>query len=119
MKPKAQVVGLKTLDVKAQALKPGQDFTSAAIRAWKKRVFTEDEWNFLNTLPTAELRNRIQTGHALIGILHRPEMMNMTPQLAAMVSSNLYFQIEAIQKIIDARPSDLDLANSRRQNNNG
>lgn len=98
-KPKAQVVGLKTLDMRAQV--PG--FKSVPQRPHKKRVFTEDEWSFLNGLPTQELYWRIGQGRRLIGLLYRPEMLNMTRREADRISSNLRYQIEAIESIITAR----------------
>ena len=100
---KDQVVGLKTLKLHSQAISTGPAFMNTPARAKKRRVFTEDEWRYLNTRPTMELSQRIAYGQQLIGLLYRPEMLNMTPQKAAMISSNLRYQIEAIQQIIDSR----------------
>lgn len=91
------VVGLKSLKLNSQR---GVD---VAQRAHKKRVFTEDEYNFLQTLSIGELKNRQNLGRNLIAILYNPAAMNMTPKQAAAVSSNLKFQIDAIQNIINAK----------------
>lgn len=93
--PKAQIVGLNTLKL--------QSTINTVIRPHKKRVFTEDEWNFLNRQTTEDLKWRISQGDLIINLLKRPEMLNMTPAQAAMISSNLKFQQEAIREIIRSR----------------
>jgi len=97
--PKNQVVGLSTLRMNSSV--PG--FVSTEIRPLKKRVFTEDEINYLNTRSINDLRRRIETGRQLIGLLHRPDMLNMTQAHAAAISSNLKYQIETIQAIVDKK----------------
>lgn len=97
------IVGLNTLDLRARAARPGPDVVDVAVRAHKKRVFTEDEWNFLNTCPTLDLQHRIRQGDLLIGLLSRPEMLNMTADRANEISSNLRFQQDAIGDIIKHR----------------
>lgn len=99
-KPAAQIVGLKTLDMRSNV---AQMSRNTPIRALKKRVFTDDEWAFLNTCTDEDLRGRIQKGNMLIGILHRPEMMNMVPGESARISSNLRYQQEEIRSIIKNR----------------
>lgn len=99
MKPKAQVIGLNTLSLRATS----PTLLDTPQRALKRRVFTEDEWNFLNSLPTAELYYRIGKGDQLIHLLSRPEMMNMDSQKAAMITSNLRYQQDAIREIIESR----------------
>jgi len=79
---------------------------SAPARPKKKRVFTEDEYKFLESLPAADLLRRIRQGHHLIGLLEHPAMLNMTPREAARVSSNLRFQIDEITAIIRVRPEE-------------
>ena len=99
-KPQAQIVGLKTLDMRSNV---AQMSRNTPIRALKKRVFTDDEWAFLNTCTDDDLRGRIQKGNMLIGILYRPEMMNMVPGEAARISSNLKYQQDAIRGILASR----------------
>ena len=103
MATKPVVIGLKTLDMQ---MTTGPRLVDTAIRADKKRVFTEDEWKKLNKMSTAILKQKILTGDFLINILSRPEMMNMTPQQANMISSNLKFQQDAIREIIDSRSDE-------------
>ena len=95
------VVGLKTLRVSGDA--SGLNYVDLAVRAHKKRVFTDDEWKYLQSRPTAELHYRIAQGDFLIALLARPEMLNMTPTSAAKIQSNLRFQQDAIREIITAR----------------
>lgn len=96
---KDQIIGLKTLDLRSSLPK----LIDTPLKASKKRVFTEDEWEFLNTRPTKELWFRIRRGDFLIRLLHSPEMLNMTPAQASMISSNLRFQQDAIMEIIKSR----------------
>ena len=114
-KPKHVVVGLKTLELRGEVLRQAQDtgpsFLSTGLRPRKKRVFTEDEWRFLNSLPDEDLMARIGQGDRLIELLHRPEMLNMTQGLAAKVASNLRYQQDAIREIIKKRangPKEID-----------
>ncbi len=100
---KAQIIGLKTLKLQSDVQRTGMDAISTAIRAHKKRVFTENEWEFLNSLPDNELVWRIEKGDMLIGLLHRPEMMNMNPKEANKISSNLKYQQDAIRSILTNR----------------
>lgn len=93
------VIGLKTLDLNAVTA----PMLDTRLRPHRKRVFTEDEWNFLNTRPTAELQARVACGDTLIKLLYRPEMLNMTQRQADALSSNLRFQQDAIREIIKAR----------------
>ena len=99
-KPVAQTIALKTLDVRGAVALAS---SNVPIRALKKRVFTDDEWAFLNTCTDEDLRGRIGKGNMLIGILHRPEMMNMVPAESARISSNLRFQQDAIRDILKNR----------------
>lgn len=99
-KPKAQVIGLKTLDIRGAS---GMNHISTPVRPSKKRVFTENEYQELLRCSTKELRGRLAKGNFAIWLLHRPEMLNMTPVIANMVSSNVHFQMDEIQKIIDSR----------------
>jgi hypothetical protein len=99
MKPKAQIIGLNTLSLRATS----PTLLDTPQRALKRRVFTEDEWNFLNTRPTKELHYRIYKGDLLIDLLNRPEMMNMASQKAAEITSNLRYQQDAIREIIESR----------------
>ena len=99
MKPKAQVIKLKTLDM--QATMPNETFTP--LRPHKKRVFTEDEWRFLNTLSTAELFNRMKQGEILTKMLENYEWLNMTHGAAKTLTSNLHYQMDAIESIIKGR----------------
>ena len=96
-KPPAQVVTMKPLVLKGVSTAVGPD---------KKRVFSEDEWSKLNTESTITLRGRIARGQLLIRLLNSPEMLNVTPSEADMLSSNLNYQIEAIRSIIDNRPKE-------------
>lgn len=102
-KPKPVVVGLKTLDLKGVAVGTGPSWLDTGIRPNKKRVFTEDQWRFLNTRPDEDLLGRIKQGDFLISLLESPQMLNMTPKLAAMVASNLRYQQDAIREIIKKR----------------
>jgi hypothetical protein len=89
------VIQLKTVELRA---------VSPPRRAQQSGgVFTEDEWTFLNSLPTEELLRRIGWGKSLIGLLHNPAMVNMTQKEASRRSSNLEYQIQAIMKIIEER----------------
>ena len=72
-------------------------------RPQHKNVFTDEKWAKLNAMPTRSLRLRIRKGHYLIRNLHSPEKLNMTKGEAAKISSNLRFQIDEIQRIIDRR----------------
>lgn len=92
------IVGLKTLDIRAKL--PTLDTPERAI---KKRVFTENEWSYLNSRSTAELHHRVRMGDHLIELLYRPEMLNMTQTQAHVISSNLRYQQDAIREIIKAR----------------
>ena len=94
------VIQLKTVNLQAKPV--GMSDKSLSIRAMKKRVFTEDQWAMLNTQPDYDLRERIDRGDLIISLLYRPEM-NITKLKADEVSSNLRFQQDAIQKIIDFR----------------
>ena len=96
---KGIVIGLKTIDVRAKTM----PVVSAPQRAFKQRIFTEDEWNYLNTLPTRELRQRVEFGNLIIRLLYQPEMLNMTPRQADALSSNLRYQQDAIREIIKSR----------------
>jgi len=92
-------VGLKTLTLKATS----PDIVSGPVRPHKKRVFTEDEYKFLNTRSTEDLFARVLQGRRLIELLHRPDMLNMTPKSAAYYSSNLKYQIDEIYVILKSR----------------
>lgn len=95
----SQIVGLKTLNIKSNL----SSFTSNQIRPIKKRVFTEDEINFLNTRAVNDLETRIQRGNMIISLLYNPSMLNMTQSQADMISSNLRYQIDTIREIIRSR----------------
>lgn len=99
-KPKAQIVGLKTLDMRGSS---GMNHVSTAVRPNMKRVFTEAEYQMLLQCSTENLRQRLAKGHMVIGLLHRPDMLNMTPKMANEISSNVHFQMDEIQKIINSR----------------
>lgn len=101
-KPPAQVIGLNTLKLSGTAVMASK-VVSVPYPASKKRVFTDEQWQFLNTLSNQELFGRIGQGYHLIGLLYRPEMLNMNGPKADMVSSNLRFQIDAIWTILEAR----------------
>lgn len=101
-KPRDVVIGLKTIAMRGAAVQP---VTSTPARPLKRRVFTDAQWSYLYTLSTDELKRRISQGLVLIGLLYRPEMLNMTQPQADMISSNLRYQIDAIQAIIDTRGS--------------
>ena len=103
-KPKAQIVGLKTLDLRG-VLSPMSRHTPH--RAHKKRVFTEDEWRFLHTRTDEDLARRILQGDNLIALLNRPEMVNMVAGEAARIASNLRYQQDAIREILKGRQSNL------------
>lgn len=96
------VVLLKTIDLRGSAPK----VVDTPIRSFKRRVFTEDQWKFLNTLSTKDLRKRWTRGGQLIGLLEHPAMMNMTQAQADMISSNLRYQRDAIMEIIEGRVRD-------------
>jgi hypothetical protein len=74
-------------------------------RPHKKRVFTDDEYNFLCSLPVSDLRVRIAGGRQVISLLARPDMLNMTPAQANAIASNLRYQIDEINKIIQQKRS--------------
>lgn len=93
------VVGLKTLSMRSNL----SSFTSNQIRPIKKRVFTEDEINFLKTRTVNDLETRIQRGNMIINLLYNPSMLNMTHEQADMISSNLRYQIDAIREIIRSK----------------
>ena len=98
--PKHQVIKLKTLTFHGSV--------SAPIRPVKKRVFTEDEWRFLNTLETVDLLGRIEQGAHLLRLLYNPRMLNMTQKEAAKISSNLRYQMDAIWSIINTKNKETD-----------
>jgi hypothetical protein len=105
-KPVDQVVGLQTLTLRGQVMAVGSRppvLVDTAVRAYKKRVFTDEQWAYLNTRSTVDLQHRIRQGFLLIWLLRRPEMMNMVKGEADRVSSNLCYQIEAICQIIKSR----------------
>lgn len=99
------VINLRTLDLRGKVSGPA--LVDGAVRALKKRVFTEDEWNFLNTRSTADLQHRIRQGDIIIRMLYRPEMMNMSQARADEISSNLRFQQDEIREIIKKRGGQL------------
>lgn len=103
--PENVVIGLKTLRIHGHRV--SLQSSSTPIQPAKRRVFTEDEWNFLNSLPSSDLARRIRQGEFLIRLLHSPQMMNTTQKEADRLSSNLKYQIEAIQSIIDGRPKEV------------
>lgn len=90
------VIGLHTVELVSTT----PSFTSTPKRADKMRVFTDDEWIYLNTLSIAELENRIRLGNNLIDMLYRPELLNMTSKQADALTSNLRYQQDAIRAII-------------------
>lgn len=102
---KNQVVGLHTLNLRGQVagFGTGPVLLDTAVRAYKKRVFTDEQWAFLQQQSTADLQYRIGQGDLLIGLLSRPEMMNMVKGEADRIASNLRFQQDAIRQIIRAR----------------
>ena len=95
IKAPPQVVGLNTLSIRSEVF--------AARRPVKKRVFTDDEWKFLNGRTNEDLLSRIERGRQLIALLHNPAMLNMTQGKAAATASNLHYQIDAIWSILNAR----------------
>ena len=103
-KPDAQTVGLNTLFLRGKVPQAGKN---VPIRAVMKRVFTDDEWTFLNTCTDEDLRRRIGKGYMFINILYRPEMLNMAPAESARISSNLRFQQDAIRDILKSRKGQL------------
>lgn len=86
-----QTIGLKSVSIAGNK------------RATKKRVFTEDEYNFLKTRSIDDLKARIGRGYQLIGLMYNPAMLNMTQKQADAITSNLRYQIDEIQKIINNR----------------
>jgi hypothetical protein len=103
-KPEAQTVGLQTLDIRGTVALKSQH---TAIRANKKRVFTDDEWAFLNSRTDEDLMGRVKQGDNLIALLHSPQMMNIVPGEAPRVASNLRYQQDAILSILKSRKSSL------------
>jgi hypothetical protein len=97
--PEDIIIGLRTLELVAVSPK----FVDTPERAFKRRVFTDDEWRYLNSRPTAELHARIALGSRLISLMYRPELLNMDQRQAAQLSSNLRYQQDAIREIIKAR----------------
>lgn len=93
------VVSLKTISLNTTM----PTFMDTPQRAIKRRVFTEDEWRYLNTRSTKELLWRIRYGDTMIKLLYRPELINMTAKEADMLSSNLRYQQDAIREIIKTR----------------
>lgn len=100
MKNKNQIVGLNTLNLRSVVAPAGKN---TRIRPTKKRVFTDDEVHYLNTLSDLELMGRIKQGYRLIDLLQRPEMMNMNKAKADATASNLRFQIDFIHQILKTR----------------
>lgn len=98
------VIGLRTLELVSTT----PSFVSTPQRADKKRVFTEDEWKYLNSLPTEELEHRIAYGNTLICMMYRPELLNMTSKQADALSSNLRYQQDAIRSIIAHRKENFN-----------
>lgn len=96
---KDQIVNLNTLDLRG--ITPS--LVDTRVRALKKRVFTDDQIRYLNSLSTKELLHRIIMGDVLISLLYHPEMLNMTQEKADMISSNLRFQQDFIREIIKGR----------------
>lgn len=99
--PEDIVIGLKTLSIRSQVAQ--MKHTDTRLRPFKKRVFTDDEWVFLHTLTDEDLHGRIQRGRMLTTMLENYEWMNMTRKQAKTITSNLHFQMEAIQCILDER----------------
>lgn len=89
------IIRLKTLDLQAAISTPRP--------AYKRRVFSDQEWQYLNNLPTIELIRRVGWGQYLINLLHNPAILNITPAEGDKLSSNLKYQIEAINHIIKER----------------
>lgn len=108
MKPANQVIGLRTLTLRGRAVSTGPVLVDTAVRAFKRRVFTDEQWAYLNQQSTADLEHRIQQGNLLIGMLSRPEMMNMVKGEADRISSNLRYQQDAIRQIISSRGGLID-----------
>lgn len=102
-KPAPQVVGLNTLFLHGSV---PLAVNNSPKRPFMKHVFTEDEWSFLNTRSNKDLIKRIAKGDLLISLLHRPEMMNMVPNEASRISSNLLYQQDAIRSILKSRVSN-------------
>lgn len=92
-------VKMKTLSLAAKVVSTPQ-------RAMQKRVFTDDQWMMLQGETIETLKKRIANGHFLIGLLYRPEMLNMTGPMADFVSSNLRYQIDEINRLIEAKTQE-------------
>lgn len=95
-----QTVGLKTLIIK-------ESITSFPHRPQKKRVFTDEEWAFLNSRTNEDLYGRIEQGNRLIELLGSPQILNMVKGEANYLSSNLRYQQDAIGSILIGRGIEL------------
>jgi hypothetical protein len=100
--PEDIIIGLKTIELTATMPK----FIDTPERAFKKRVFTEDEWRFLNTRPTAELEARLKLGEVWIALIYLPNNLNVNQAEAHALSSNIRFQQDAIREIIESRKGE-------------
>ena len=103
MKAFNQVVGLSTLKIRSEIV-------SIPRTARGSKVFSDESWHKLNQMSTEELKSRIKKGNLIIGLMYRPEMSH-TKAEADKVSSNLRYQQDAIQKIIEGRR---EIENGRR-----
>ena len=100
--PEDIIVSLKTLELVSTTPK----FTDTPQRAFKKRVFTEDQWRYLNTRATEELEKRIELGNLWITLIYLPSNLNVNQAEAHALSSNIRFQQDAIREIIESRKGE-------------
>jgi len=94
MKGKNQVIGLRTLRLVSSV--PSIPRTVKGVQ-----VFDEAAWHKLNQMSTKELKSRIHKGDILKAVTSTD--MGSTKEQAGTISSNIKYQQDAIQKIIDAR----------------
>ena len=103
-KPPAQVVGLKTVNLRARA---GAFREHTGIhtpqRPRRPGVFTEEELRYLMGRSDEDLWSRIYRGQQLLQLLTNPAIMNLAPEEVTRFKDRLNFQMDEIEKIIKNR----------------
>ncbi len=104
-KPAPQIIGLKTLSLKGEI--KGQKYVSTPIPAYKKRGFTDAEFQKMLNMNDLQLVQKLLLGKLLVTRLQSDEIMNLTKKESKAVASNLYFQMESIRGILQDRGVDV------------
>lgn len=98
--PDDVVIGLKSVSLKGSIGKPG--YTPIMQRS-PDRIFTEDEQNYLKSLPTEVLWTKYNQGANLVKIWSSESIINLTRGESAKMASNMRYQMDFIMSIIRKR----------------